>query len=71
MIITYLPHAKFSRQFAMAHHQKKWESYLTEIKGAILGVLQAISANLKKSMPTAISAPSAVRSISTLMQTFS
>ena len=32
MIITYLPHAKFSRQFAMAHHQKKWESYLTEIK---------------------------------------
>ena len=36
MIITYLPHAKFSRQFAMDHHQKKWESYLTEIKGAIL-----------------------------------
>ena len=32
MIITYLPHAKFFRQFAMAHHQKKWESYLTEIK---------------------------------------
>ena len=38
MIITYLPHARFSRQFAMAHHQsEQWgESYLTEIKGAIL-----------------------------------